>query len=145
MIVYRICQTHPPNHNPIDGQGAFIRGGRWNPKGVHAVYTASSLALARSELARHLNLNVIPDGFRVYEIEIPDNQCFMIQDVPTSWASDDSWEETQKIGKKHLTDHSLLCLKVPSVCDEKSFNIILNPNSRYFEKVTVIRDYPFEP
>ena len=76
MIVYRICQTYPPGHDPIDGMGSFRNGGGWNSKGTHAVYTASSLALARSELARHINLESIPDGFRVYEIEIPDDLIF---------------------------------------------------------------------
>ena len=145
MIVYRICQTYPPDHDPIDGQGSFIRGGRWNPKGVHAVYTASSLALARSELARHINLDIIPDGYRVYEIEIPDGDCASPVHLPEEWDSDIDWNTTQAIGKKFLTDTSILCMKVPSVCDFKSYNIILNPNSDNYHQTKVVNDYPFEP
>jgi len=75
MIVYRICKLYPPDNNPIDGKGAAKYGGRWNSEGVKVIYTASSVALARSELARHINLEAIPDGYRIYEIEIP-NQAY---------------------------------------------------------------------
>ena len=143
MIVYRICKTYPPDHNPIDGEGAFLRGGRWNPKGVHAVYTASSLALARSELARRLSLDNLPDGYAVYEIEVPDDSCQMIDVLPENWNSDTDWRTSQSLGKKYLEDPKVLGIMVPSVCDPKSYNIILNPKAEGFEAVRVVKVYGF--
>lgn len=145
MIVYRICNTYPPDHDPIDGAGAFLKGGRWNSKGTHAVYTASSLALARSELARHVNLESIPDNLRVYEIEIPDMDMPIVTPLPQDWKDDPPAPSSQRLGDSHLRNPDLLFLKVPSVCDPNSFNIVLNPMSRLYNQVMVINNYAFVP
>ncbi|MEM9896168.1 MAG: RES family NAD+ phosphorylase [Bacteroidota bacterium] len=145
MIVYRICKTYPPNHDPIDGEGAFISGGRWNPKGIYAVYTASTLALARSELARRLSLDNLPDGFSVYEIEVPEDLLEAIDVLPENWDSETDWRTSQKLGKRYLENNKIVGIKVPSVCDPKSANIILNPRALNFEQVKVKKNYLFKP
>lgn len=143
MIVYLICQTYPPDHSPIDGVGAFKNGGRWNLKGTYAVYTASSLALARSELARHINLESIPDQFRVYEIEIPESEFKELQPLPYNWNDDPPSIYSQEAGTSILQNLHCMGFKVPSICDPKSFNYILNPISIHFSKVKQVRNYPF--
>ncbi len=143
MIVYRICNTYPPNHNPIDGVGAFQNGGRWNSKGTYAVYTASSLALARSELARHVNLESVPEGVRVYEIELPEQDAIPIKSLPEHWNDDPPSPISQRFGDQYLHNPNILYLKVPSVCDPNSFNLVLNPMSVHYNNVKVIKDYPF--
>jgi len=145
VIVYRICQTYPPDHNPIDGEGASKYGGRWNSEGIKMVYTASSLALARSELARHMNLAVIPDDYRVYEIEIPDQEYEIVNPLPTDWDSDDEPLSTKRIGDIYFSNSSKLAIKVPSVADSKSFNYLLNPESNLFYLVKVVNNYPLKP
>ena len=145
MIVYRICKTYPPDHNPIDGEGAFKQGGRWNSKGTCAVYTASSLALARSELARHVNLESIPEDYRIYEIEIPDKKYPELKPLPEDWKEDPEPLSTKILGDQLFKDSNVLYLKVPSICDSKSHNYILNPKSSYFKEVKVVRDYLFSP
>jgi RES domain-containing protein len=143
VIVYRICQTYPPRFDPIDGMGAFKNGGRWNSKGVHAVYTASSLALARCELARHVNLESIPDDFSVYEIEIPDRNYRQLENIPEDWRKDPPSRSTSDLGDKELQNPDVLAFYVPSVCDPNSFNFIINPTSVHFGKVKVLQYYPF--
>lgn len=145
MIFYRICQTYPPDHDPIDGEGPFLKGGRWNSKGVRAVYTASSLSLARSELARHVNLECIPDNFQVYEIEIPEENVIAIETRAENWNSDPPNKSSQESGDKLLRNPECLAIKVPSVCDTKSFNYVLNPASYHYQNVRLLRDYPFVP
>lgn len=145
MIVFRICQTYPPGHNPIDGMGASIKGGRWNSKGNYAVYTASSLVLARSELARHVNLESVPGGFRVYEIEIPDEAFEVVNPLPPDWDDDPPPLSTQLLGDRLLQNREMLGLKVQSICDPASFNYILNPMSIRFSRVKVLKDYSFVP
>ena len=39
----------------FDGQGAYLFGGRWNPKGVRCVYTSTSSALAVLEVLVHMD------------------------------------------------------------------------------------------
>ncbi len=143
MIVYRICKTYPPDHNPIDGEGAAKYPGRWNSKGTRMVYTASSLSLARSEMARHVNLEDLPDNLRVYEIEIPEDAYLEIMPLPDDWNSDPEANVTKIIGDKYFSDKSALAVKVPSVCDPKLWNYLLNPQSDSYHLIKVVNDYPF--
>lgn len=143
MIVYRICQTYPPDHNPLDGRGSFLYGARWNSPGYHAVYTASSLALARAELARHVDLSCIPDGFLVYEIEVPDEPYPEIDPLPTGWDGDPPTLISQQLGNDQLRQHQHTGFKVPSICDPGQYNLILNPMSPAFTQVKIRKTYPF--
>jgi len=145
MIVYRICKTYPPEFDPIDGEGAFLKGGRWNSKGTHAVYTSSSLAVARAELARHLDLNNLPDDLRVYEIEVPNEGWKELEALPDGWNQDPPSFASQRLGDKYLRNHQVLALKVQSVCDPMAYNLVLNPQSTWFASVKIVRNYPFEP
>jgi len=127
----------------MDGVGAFRYGGRWNSKGTYAVYTASSIALARAELARHINLECIPDNFRIYEIEIPDDEYPSIEKLLPDHDADDQILYLQQLGDQYLRNKEVLAFRVPSVCDYKSFNYILNPASFAYHKIKIIDDYPF--
>ena len=61
MTVYRLCkQAHI---NDLSGTGAEINGGRWNNKGLPALYTACSRALAVLEVAVHVPLGIIPINY----------------------------------------------------------------------------------
>lgn len=145
MIVYRICQTYPPKHDPLDDYGSFLHGARWNSKGTYAVYTSESLALARSELARHINLESVPNDMSVYEIEVPDEEFDLVDPLPKEWNQEPISLSARQLGDKYLKDSKIIGFKVPSVCDPNSFNIILNPNSLGFERVKVKRHYTFKP
>ncbi len=145
MIVYRICKLYPPDNNPIDGKGAAKYGGRWNSEGVKMIYTASSLALARSELARHTNLASIPDGYRIYEIEIPDQEYEHVTPLPLDWNSNYEPQSTKILGDNYFLNSKVLAIIVPSVLDYNSFNYLLNPQSSTFNLVKVIKEYPFIP
>ncbi|NJM93718.1 MAG: RES family NAD+ phosphorylase [Cytophagales bacterium] len=145
MIVYRICKTYPPDHDPIDGRGAFQSGGRWNSKGVPAVYTSSSQALARAELGRHVELRMLPDDYRVYDIELPDGSWVELPELPQGWDADPPLSASRVLGDAFLNEHKYLALRVPSVCDPESYNFILNPRAKVFDQVRVIRHYLFVP
>jgi len=153
VIVYRICKTYPPDYNPlapiaIGSKGASKNGGRWNSIGRPLVYTASSLALARSEMARHINMEDVPDDYRVFEIEIPDQEYIEVdQNVRVFLSrgvnSDETLLTTKKIGDDLLSDKSILAIKVPSICDPITFNYLLNPDGDDYNKVKIVNDYPF--
>lgn len=148
MIVYRICKSYPPDYNPLDGKGASKNGGRWNSIGRPVVYTASSLALARSEMARHINMEDVPDDYRVYEIEIPDQEYIEVDKnvkdlLSRGGNSDETLLMTKRIGDDLLSDNSILAIKVPSICDPKAFNYLLNPAGDDYHLVKVVNEYSF--
>ena len=64
LEVYRIV-TRRRAADAMSGEGARLYGGRWNPKGLRVVYTASSRALAMLEMLAqdqplHARYAVIP-------------------------------------------------------------------------------------
>jgi RES domain-containing protein len=56
----------------LDGEGARLYGGRWNSPGVPVVYAATHLSLALLEQLVHVSLERLPDAFRAFAIELPD-------------------------------------------------------------------------
>jgi RES domain-containing protein len=51
---YRICHQEF-SKSAFSGEGARLFGGRWNAKGIKAVYLADSPALATLEVMVHIN------------------------------------------------------------------------------------------
>jgi len=60
-------------HRALDGEGARIYGGRWNSPGVPVVYTATHLSLALLEQLVHVDPEDLPDAFRAFVIDLPDD------------------------------------------------------------------------
>ncbi|MGH2416336.1 MAG: RES family NAD+ phosphorylase, partial [Microcystaceae cyanobacterium] len=75
----------------FSGEGTQKVDGRWTPRGVKAVYTSSSLALAALELLVHLEREDIITGFVAIAADIPD-------DLPVEVVSPiqlpDNWRNT---------------------------------------------------
>ena len=58
-------------YSPADATGAYLAGGRWNPKGVHMLYASSSLSLACLEILVHIKEPRLPFDYGWVMIEIP--------------------------------------------------------------------------
>ena len=71
MIVYRLCKEK--YINDLSGYGAEINGGRWNNKGIPALYTACSRALAVLEVAVHVPFGIMPVNYYMTTIELADS------------------------------------------------------------------------
>lgn len=144
MIVYRIARGK--YKDDLSGTGAEINGGRWNNKGTKVLYTASSIALAMAEVAVNVPFGILPRGYFVISIEIPDVN---ISVVPvknlkgTTWNSHPPSHITQKIGADFIKANKDLILKVPSVVAPGDFNFLINPSHVEFSKVKIIEKSPF--
>ena len=55
----------------LNGEGAALFGGRWNPPGRRMVYTADSLALATVELSVHITGGRV--RYVALQLELPDH------------------------------------------------------------------------
>ena len=142
MIVYRLTRKRAEY---LSGKGAYQVGGRWNSKGVYMLYTAESLVLAKCEVARHVNFEDIPDDYVVLEIEIPDDSVCVVDKIPENWNADPPDVVTKEMGDRFVEREDCIALKVPSVCDENSFNYLLNPqHPEYKLKVKLVKELPFE-
>ncbi|HEY4326596.1 MAG TPA: RES family NAD+ phosphorylase [Mucilaginibacter sp.] len=145
MTVYRLCkQAHI---NDLSGRGAEMNGGRWNNKGLPALYTACSRALAVLEVAVHVPLGIMPINYYMIAIEIPDGLSISkvnIANLPANWNSNPIVKTTQYIGDDFLKSNTHLILEVPSATVPGDYNYIINPAHHDFSRLKITSAEPFE-
>jgi RES domain-containing protein len=143
ITAYRI--SHHQFIEDTTGIGAKKYGGRWNPQGVPCLYCSTQLSLAVLEKLVHaqgktdlVNLASIsfkiPAGAALYSIDV--------KKMEHDWRSNVAY--TQWLGQQILSDISLAGFIVPSIIIEMENNIVLNPLSPAFKKITVLPSNNFE-
>ena len=142
MRVYRL--TKKKYKDKLSGKGAAIKGARWNSAGVEIIYTASSRALAMSEVAVHLTYEMMPSDYWIMEIDIPDEiYISTCEELPNDWNAFPYTDASRKIGDKFILENKFVALRVPSAVVQKEWNILLNPFHPSFKDVQIIQAEPF--
>ena len=142
MVVFRIARKE--YIQDLSGRGAELFGGRWNEKGIPALYTSSSLSLAALEILVHTDKSLPPVNMAYAKIYVPDEMFSM----KILRLKDD--EVPVEYGTKWLKEKRGLMLKVPSVIlpyeYDHEFNLILNPQHEDYKKVFVaeVHDFSFD-
>jgi RES domain-containing protein len=145
MIAYRLCKQE--FCKDLSGYGAEKAGGRWNPKGYAALYTAGSRALAVLEVAVHIPLGIMPTDYYMTAIEIPDSadiHKLNIADLPTKWNRQPISNVSQHLGHEFITNNLHLVLQVPSVTVTGEYNFVINPKHPDFKKIKIVETEVFE-
>ena len=96
MLLYRLTQKKFAE-SPFSPIGARLYGGRWNSKGVDAVYLAESESLCILEVFVHLeNDPGVIDQYDLYRIDIPEHLIAQLaeEDLPTDWRAIPASEST---------------------------------------------------
>lgn len=139
MVVFRIARKD--YIQDLSGRGAELFGGRWNEKGIPALYTSSSLSLAALEILVHTDKSLPPVNMAYAKIYVPDEMYSM----KILRLKDD--EVPVEYGTKWLKEKRGLMLKVPSVIlpyeYDHEFNLILNPLHEDYKKVSVVEVHDF--
>jgi RES domain-containing protein len=135
MNIYRICQS--TYKDDLSGTGAELYGGRWNSKGIKALYTTQHISLAVLEILVNINRNDqmhFPD-FHLLEIEIPDELISIIDSkkMKKGWNLDTQY--TQYIGDEFIRSRFNMALLVPSVVVPEEHNLIINPIHKNFKQM----------
>jgi len=121
----------------LSGDGAAEHGGRWNLKGVPAIYCCESLSLCALEILVHLPRGVL----RLYsfiELDVPDEHVTHLSaDTPT----DD--ETAVNVGNNLLGQDGVLVFSVPSMVNSIERNVVINPVHPEFERITHGEVQPF--
>ena len=113
-----------------------MHGGRWNERGVRAVYTAASRSLAALEVL--VNYAALPRDFVITPVRIP--WRVKIASVPQSLLAS-GWAETQALGGMFLRDTAVL--RVPSTVIPEENNYVLNPEHASFRHIEFLPSKPF--
>ncbi|MCI1210209.1 MAG: RES family NAD+ phosphorylase [Treponema sp.] len=129
MTVFRIAKQQWIDD--LSGRGAGLTGGRWNLKGVPAVYTSTSLSLCICEILVHTDKDIPPSGMYYAEIELSDE---LISDT---YAGTDLSEDTARIGTGWLKEKTSLAIRVPSAVVPEEYNVIINPQHADFGTVKI--------
>jgi RES domain-containing protein len=113
------------------GEGARLKGGRWNPSGVAAVYCSLDPATAILELAVHKGfdtLNAVAHVLSVAALAIPWGQVHVVQpkDVPNNvWLYPCAFSAAQQgFGGRLLSTHDFVA--IPSAVSRRSWNLIFD-------------------
>jgi RES domain-containing protein len=130
MLLYRV--TSQAFAGDLSGRGAQIYGGRWNPKGMAALYTAETPAQALLEFLPHFPETCAPPNLVLVTITAPDNltiEEIRHNDLPENWDAKPSTMLTAALGREWLIQGAAAALRVPSVMLPfgKGWIVVLNP------------------
>ncbi len=130
-------------HPPLTGEGAALRGGRWNSVGTAVIYASSYLSLALVELLVHVDSLDLPGNLIAYELEFPDIRLEQLERprLPQEWRND--LRVTRALGDEWAESARSMALGVPSTVVAQESNILLNPGHLRFTDVKVLIEEPF--
>ena len=147
MEVFRLVQSEFVGK--LTGQGAALKGGRWNSVGVEMIYTAGNRSLAMAEVAVHFSWGTLPSNYRMMTIEIPSSVSVMSlseKKLPEGWNSFPSPVNTRQFGDRFILENGVAVLKVPSVVTPGDFNYLINPFHKDMSKIRIVsvEDFLFD-
>lgn len=141
LLAYRIALSRYSSRAFL-GEGARKVGGRWNPRGIPAVYTSATLSLAALEFLAHLNSVEDAPELVSFRLEF-DSKLVTELTLPENWRKL-GLNSTRSLGRDWFTESKSPILKVPSFVIPSESNFVLNPAHRAFAKITVGPAEPFE-
>lgn len=135
-MILEVYRLHSRRYPANSGRGAAIHGGRWNPPGLEAIYTAQSRSLAALEILVHYT--VLPRDFVLTPIRIPEDRVSVIRLQPYLLFSE---PQTQHLGMRWLPKTAVLGVHSAIIPEERIF--ILNPAHAEFQYIEFLGPEPF--
>jgi RES domain-containing protein len=135
--VYRILRR-PYSKKPLNGEGAYLFGGRWSSAGVRLAYTSQHLSLAIIEYFVHIDPDDPPKDLVVVTAEVPDSvsrTAISAKHLPAHWQRTPAPLELAKIGDGFVRTLRAAILIVPSALAPAESNWLINPQHKDFSKI----------
>ena len=137
MKVWRIAKSgHADSiEDMLSGDGAARYGGRWNPKGVPAVYCSENSSLAALEILANLVHPSTFPSYRILDLDVPDGSLIAVPDLVG---------DKRRAGAGMLRTH--LAIVARSFVNPLERNVVINPAHPDFGKVLpgTIRPFVFD-
>jgi len=135
----------------LDGEGAAIRGARWNPRKVPMIYTAAEPALAVLEVLAHFNgRHEMPADTVLVSYELSGRSGIRRPrrtSLPAGWDAQGPpyGPAAQSYGAAFIASPAVL-LRVPSVLVRTQWNHLLNPRTLAGRvRIVSIEPFTFDP
>lgn len=144
--VYGIVRE-PYSKTPLDGEGAFLFGGRWSSPGTRLAYTAEHVSLAMIEYFVHINVSDPPKDLVVVAADIPDNVSRIIlgpRELPSNWREVTAPPSLAAIGDSFAAQRKSAILVLPSALVPSESNWLVNPLHPEFAKIKMQPPEPFQ-
>jgi RES domain-containing protein len=144
--VYRILRK-PYSKKPLDGEGAYLFGGRWSSPGTRLAYTAEHLSLAMIEYFIHIDPDDPPTDLVVLTAEIPDGVSRISisqKRLPSNWRRSPAPPELSEIGDRFASTARAAILIVPSALAPTESNWLINPRHPEFLQIRLRSVEPFD-
>lgn len=142
MIVYRF--VHKKYASDISGNGAKLKGGRWNPKGIAVLYSSEHISLGLLEVLANANTLEELQQLQLMELELPSTS--LIEEIKAGKLKDEWYKDfdySQYLGGEILKQNKSLLIKCPSAVVYQEFNYLINPLHADFKKIKVKRSDKF--
>jgi RES domain-containing protein len=143
MKAYRI--GHKAFINDLEGTGARLYGGRWNPEGMPCIYASMHLSLALLEKFVHAQRPADMQEQAVIVFQWKDDlplYTLELSKMKPDWATNTTY--THWLGQQVLLSPRYAGLIVPSAIVPWEKNIVLNPLSPAFGSIVVDSPFDFE-
>jgi RES domain-containing protein len=130
------------------GDGARLKGARWNPPGLPAIYTGTSFALCLVEILVHANRKIPPSATRYIEAIVPNDVSREVFDPGSlpGWDDPHNTSIAQTFGRSWIEARRSALLLVPSVVTQgHDTNVVINPDHHDATRIVVGPETPFVP
>jgi RES domain-containing protein len=145
LIVYRLAEVRHARtaQDALSGEGAFLFGGRWNPRGYRVAYAAEHLSLAVLEILVHTQDRKKLEDYRLITLEIPDTFTSTLDEdtLPSGWQ--EALEVTREHGRAWVEAGRSVALLAPSVIIPGEHNVLINPLHPDFARLEPTEPVPF--
>jgi RES domain-containing protein len=129
----------------MSGEGAYRRGGRWNPPGIRIVYCADSRSLAVVEVLANIRRPALLHGQQwvLIRLTLAEELVERPARVPDDWRQQPYAPASQAFGAEWVQAQRTVGLRVPSVVVPGEFNYLLNPAHPRFAQIKLGKPEPF--
>ncbi|MBV8062439.1 MAG: RES family NAD+ phosphorylase [Nevskia sp.] len=148
MILWRLTPRRW-EASALNGVGSSLAGGRWNSKGLLAVYLSTDAATTVLEtLTTFSRATAPPEGYRLLKVSYEGSSYEPpLASLPRQWDRPDDASAARAFGDAFLRANSAGLLLVPSVFLKSAINAVLNPlhPDAAHARVIGIEDFSFDP
>jgi RES domain-containing protein len=135
--VWRLARLRyaPTPAAAYSGEGAALRGARWNSRGVRIAYASACESLALLEYLVHVELALAPRDLAFFAAEIPSDAVAELEALPPLWNDLPPPRAAAAIGDAFVAGRENLALRVPSIVIPFASNYLIDPAHPRFTEV----------
>ncbi len=148
MKVWRLARLRyaPTPAAAFSGEGAALRGARWNSRGARIAYASASESLALLEYLVHVELVSAPRDLAFFAADIPADAVAQLEleALPPHWDALPPPRAAAAVGDALVAGREHLALRVPSIVIPFAWNYLIDPAHPRFSEVTLDKPIAFK-